>query len=231
MGGWSKVLQPRSRVVVVSSRQLLAPDGGPTTRNGCVLEARVSGGIHYHIDEEYLAEYETTIFPNGKNPSPEAEEAIARTFRENRELGHTAARPPLGGAEYVATPVRAEPKRDGGVDVPGKFGPVQNLSKAGEVKRSVNGGVPEENSKIKFKMVEDAAENTILMKRRTGDLINVSKFDQKAAYRLLPIHPAHVGLLGFRDNESPPGEWIELWLPFDLASACRTSTTFCKSTR
>ena len=53
-------------------------------------------GFKIHIDEEYLAEYETTIFPNGKNPSPEAEEALARTFRENRELGHTAARPPLG---------------------------------------------------------------------------------------------------------------------------------------
>jgi len=48
-----------------------------------------------------------------------------------------------------------------------------------------------------------------------------SKFDQKAAYRLLPIHPSQAGLLGFRDNESPPGEWVELRHPFGLASACR----------
>jgi hypothetical protein len=40
-----------------------------------------------------------------------------------------------------------------------------------------------------------------------------SKFYQKAAYRLLPIHPAHVGLLGFRDNESPPGELVERLAP------------------
>ena len=59
------------------------------------------------------------------------------------------------------------------------------------------------------------------LKRRTGELIYFSKFDQKAAYRLLPIRPAHVDLLGFRDNESPPGEWVELRLPFGLASACR----------
>ncbi len=74
-------------------------------------------------------------------------------------------------------------------------------------------------ARIKYKTVEDAAEYTILWKRRTGEL--VSKFDQKAAYRLLPIHPLQVGLLGFRENESPPGEWVELWLPFGLASACR----------
>jgi hypothetical protein len=69
--------------------------------------------------------------------------------------------------------------------------------------------------------VEDAAEYTILLKRRTGELVYFSKFDQKAAYRLLPIHPSYVGLLGFRDNEEPPGEWVELRLPFGLASACR----------
>ncbi len=28
-------------------------------------------GSKIHIDEEYLADYETTIFQNGKNPSPE----------------------------------------------------------------------------------------------------------------------------------------------------------------
>jgi len=178
-------------------------------------------GFKIHIDEEYLADYETTIFQNGKNPSPEADEALAKTFRENRELGHTAPRPPLWGAVYVATPVRAEPKKDGGVAQPGKFRPVQNLSKAGEGKRSVNGGIHERNSRIKYKTVEDAAEYTILMKRRTGELVYFSKFDQKAAYRLLPIHPSQVGLLGFRDNESPPREWVELRLPFGLASACR----------
>jgi hypothetical protein len=69
--------------------------------------------------------------------------------------------------------------------------------------------------------MEDAAEYSILLKCRTGELVYFSKFDQKAAYRLLPIHPSQVGLLGFRDNESPPGEWVELRPPFGLASAFR----------
>ncbi len=104
----------------------------------------------------------------------------------------------------MATPVRAEPKNDGGVAQLGKFRPVQNLSKAGEEKRSVNCGIQEKNSRVKYKTAEDAAEYTILMKRRTGELVYFSKFDQKAALRLLPIHPSQFGLLGFRDNESPP---------------------------
>jgi hypothetical protein len=128
---------------------LLMGDQQPETV--AYLKQGFQEGFKIHIDEEYLAENETTIFPNGKNPSPEAEEALARTFRENRELGHTTARLPLGGALYVATPVRAEPKRDGGVDVPGKFRPVQNLSKAGEGKRSVNGGSQRGTQKLSIK--------------------------------------------------------------------------------
>jgi hypothetical protein len=114
-----------------------------------------------------------------KKPSPEADEALAKTFRENRELGHTAPRQPLWGAVYVATPVRAEPKKDGGVEQPGNFRPVQNLSKAGEGKRSVNGGIHERNPRIKYKTVEDTAEYTILLKRRTGEFVYFSNSKKK----------------------------------------------------
>jgi hypothetical protein len=95
----------------------------------------------------------------------------------------------------MATPVQAEPKKDGGVAQLGKFRPAQNLSKAGEEKRSVNCGIHERNSRIKYKTVKDAAEYTILMKRRTGELVYFSKFDQKssvpaAAHSPIAIWPA-----------------------------------------
>jgi hypothetical protein len=133
--------------------------------------------------------------------------------------------------------------------------PVQNLSKDGEGISSVNAGILPKNCRIKYKTVEDAAEYTILLKRRTGELIYFSKFDHKAAYRLLLIHPSYVGLLGVRDNEEPPGEWVELRSPSDWqvpvvctpgsatqlgwvlplivgrASSVSTSTTSCKSMR
>ncbi len=90
-------------------------------------------GFNIHIEKEYLADYETTIFQNEKKkkkkPSPEADEALAKTFRENRELGHTAPRQPLWGAVYVATPVRAEPKKDGGVEQPGNLGQFRTCRK------------------------------------------------------------------------------------------------------
>ncbi len=98
----SKVLQPRSRVVprgddyVVSPRQLLAPDGGPTTRNSCVLEARVSGGIQNILmrntsqsTKPQYSQMEKTHRQKLKKPSPEPFERTANsdTLQHDRPWG------------------------------------------------------------------------------------------------------------------------------------------------
>jgi hypothetical protein len=62
-------------------------------------------GFKPHIEDASMAQFRT----------------LAKILRENRDLGHTAPRQSLGGTMFVAHPVRAEPKRDGGVDIPSKY--------------------------------------------------------------------------------------------------------------
>jgi len=197
---------------------LLMGDEQPET-TACLTRG-FKEGFRIEIDEDFRDLYETTIFQNGKNPSLVADEAIAQTFRDDRALGYTAARPPLWGAVYVASPVRAEPKRSSGEDT-GKFRKVQNLSKEGGDMPSINAGILPHNTRIQYATVEDAAREIKQLKTATGKKILLSKYDQWHAYRLVPVHPDDVGLLGFRDNEQPPNEYVELRMPFGLASACR----------
>ncbi len=82
-----------------------------------------------HVEEEYLADYETTIFQNRKNPSPEANEALAKTFRENRELGHTAPLRPCGEPCTWLHPCEQNPRKTVAWSSPANLGQFRTCRK------------------------------------------------------------------------------------------------------
>ena len=197
---------------------LLMGDQQPATTK--YLTTGFTNGFMIELDEDFTEEYETTVYENGLNPTPAAEAAFALSIRKDHELGYVALRPPLWGAVYVASPSRAEPKKSSG-EPTGKYRKVHNLTKDSKNMPSINEGIMKKNTRIKYTTVEDAAQDTIVLKRTSGERVLYMKCDGLNAYRLFCMHPSQVGLLGFRDNESPPREWVELRLPFGLASGCR----------
>jgi hypothetical protein len=93
---------------------------------------------------------------------------------------------------------------------PGKWRLILDLSSpAGH---SVNDGIPKDPFSLKYVTVDDAIQ--ALMDLGPGALM--AKFDVKAAYRNIPIHPEDRHLLGMKWRD---GYYVDLVLPFGLRSA------------
>jgi hypothetical protein len=77
---------------------------------------------------------------------------------------------------------------------------------------SVNDGIPKDPYSLKYVTVDDVIRSLVDL----GPGALVAKFDVKAAYRNIPIHPGDSFLLGMKWQDK---FYVDLVLPFGLCSA------------
>ena len=78
--------------------------------------------------------------------------------------------------------------------------------------KSVNDGIPPDEFSLHYSSVDDAV--TILLHLGRGTLM--AKFDLKAAFRMIPVHPADWNLVGMHWQGQ---SYVDTCLPFGLRSA------------
>ena len=93
---------------------------------------------------------------------------------------------------------------------PGKWRLILDLSSPSG--RSVNDGIPKEDFSIHYMKVDDIIAG--IMARGRGSLM--AKFDVESAYRIVPIHPEDLHLLGMKWRDY---YFVDMALPFGLRSA------------
>ena len=78
--------------------------------------------------------------------------------------------------------------------------------------RTVNDGIPKEDFSVHYMKVDDIISG--IMARSRGSLM--AKFDVESAYRIVPIHPGDLHLLGMEWRDY---YFVDMALPFGLRSA------------
>lgn len=144
---------------------------------------------------------------NGRMRSVEEhEDVVERYIQGEREAGRLLG--PLKLSNYPAaqvSPFGVIPKSE-----PGQWRLIVDLSAPAQ--HSVNDGIAKELCSLVYVTVDDIAERVLAM----GIGAMMAKFDLKAAYRNVPVHPDDRELLGmvWRDQL-----FVDMVLPFGLRSA------------
>lgn len=140
--------------------------------------------------------------------TPEAKRAIAADISKEVQAGRIAGpfdTPPL--PNLVVSPVGAVPKKGGE-----GWRRIHHLSwpRRSSSLRSVNAGIAID--KYSYATIDDA----YAMVTRLGRGCLLSKFDVKAAFRLIPVSREDLHLLGFKFDQK---YYVDLFLPFGLKSS------------
>ena len=109
---------------------------------------------------------------------------------------------------YVISPVGVEPKK-----VPGEFRLIHHLSFPRGRGWSVNGGIPEAESSVKYASIDDA----VAIIQKLGRGCWMAKCDIKSAFRIIPIRPSERHLLGLRWRGLL---YFDNCLPMGCSSSC-----------
>ena len=113
---------------------------------------------------------------------------------------------------FQISPLAVIPKRS-----PGEFRLIHNLS--APLGDSVNSGIPQELSSVKYQKLEDAIQ---FIKKLGKDTL-MCKLDIKDAFRLIPISPQDYELLGFYWNAQ---FYFDMTLPQGCKTSCATFESF-----
>ena len=120
------------------------------------------------------------------------------------------SRPPL--SNFHSSPLGLVAKKE-----PGAFRIIHDLSFPEG--KSVNSGIPSHCSKVHYQTLDDALEIIVAL----GDNALIAKADIESAYRIIPIHPDSVHLLGFTWEGN---YYYDRCLPFGLSVSCRIFEAF-----
>ena len=117
--------------------------------------------------------------------------------------------------EFVVSPLGLREKK-----VKGQYRVIHDLSyPQGD---SINSGIPREYAKVQYSSVSDAIEHILYF----GQGSYLAKTDILSAFRIIPIHPKDIPLLGFKWNNL---YYFDKCLPMGCSSSCSIFEAFSTS--
>ena len=140
-------------------------------------------------------------------------DVVSQMIDKECKLGRVAgpfSTPPL--SNFHSSPLGLVAKKE-----PGSFRIIHDLSFP--IGRSVNSGIPPECSKVRYQTLDDALKIIVGL----GGECLIAKADIESAYRIIPIHPDSVHLLGFTWEDH---FYYDRCLPFGLSISCRIFEAF-----
>jgi len=180
-------------------------------------------GFSRGFDLGIADDHESMIYKNPKPKSPEAEQALQRGIDEEVALGWSVLRSPTQGPVQISNPTYMVPKKKYAVVIVGKYRRVVNLSKHDAFHASVNGDVSEEQAKLVYVTVENACDEILRLQAEGAEVVVLSKFDVKSAYRHLPVVPWQAPLIGFADSQGK--HYADMRVPMGARLACKIFST------
>ena len=170
----------------------------------------------------------SVVYPNPPAESTEALEALAASVHTDFERGHIGKRTQAAVETFVSNPIRPEAKKKNGRKVPGKFRRVHNLSKQSSGSLSVNSAIAKEDCTLQYETVQNLVDDICELFSEGSDNVAINSDDLQNAYRVIPLHPSCWGQLGFSWDGV---EYVELFLPFGVSSACRIFSCLSSTVR
>ena len=140
-------------------------------------------------------------------------DVVSEMIKKEINLGRVAgpfSSPPL--PNFHSSPLGLVAKKE-----PGAFRIIHDLSFPEG--RSVNSGISPDFTRVQYQTLDEALD--IIVSLGSNSLI--AKADIEAAYRIIPIHPDSVHLLGFTWNGM---YYYDRCLPFGLSVSCRIFEAF-----
>lgn len=194
-------------------------------------QPEVAAYLTRSFKEGFKPEMEETrpsaVYPNPPPVSAKAAAALRKSVALDLRTGHVGCRP-ASMRHFVSNPIRSEPKRKNGRPEEDKFRRVHNLSKQAHGTMSVNSAISKENSTLQYDTVQDLVNDIAELYADGVEEIGINQEDVVSAYRDLPLHPSCWNQLGFSLDGV---EYVELFLPFGLRSACRIYTSVSSTVR
>ena len=140
-------------------------------------------------------------------------EVVSDMIKKEVSLGRVAgpfSEPPF--PSFHASPLGLVAKKE-----PGTFRIIHDLSfPEGQ---SVNSGIPSKDTKVHYQTLDESLEILASLDR----YCLIAKADIESAYRIIPIHPDSVHLLGFTWEGQ---YYYDRCLPFGLSASCRIFESF-----
>ena len=180
-------------------------------------------GFSQGFDLGVAKNHESMVYKNPKPKSPDAEQALQKGIDEEVALGWSVERSPAQGPVQISNPTYMVPKKKYAIVVIGKYRRVVNLSKHDAFHTSVNSDVSEEQAKLVYVTVEDACDEILRLQAEGAEVVVLSKFDVKSAYRHLPVWPWQAPLIGFADNQGK--HYADMRVPMGARLACKIFST------
>ena len=169
-------------------------------------------GFTEGFDIGFVGEHKSLLSHNSLSVNRNPKEAFNKVKSEvalDRIAGPFPS-PPL--KNFKCSPLALREK-----STPGSYRLLHNLSFPYN-SDSVNGNIPEENSKLQYASISDA----IGIINNYGRCF-LAKSDIAEAYRLVPVHPSCYNLLGFKINDN---FYFDKCLPMGACSACKIFERF-----
>jgi hypothetical protein len=175
----------------------------------------------------------TTILKNSRIPpitlaKEKLEEYISREIGIGRLIGPLSRGDALSILRFLHTsPVSLIPKKSMGLPIENKFRMIHNASWGKLHGNSVNDGIPEEHTKCEYVTIKSVILDVI----EEGAGCTLWKTDIVEAFKLIPMHPDDIPLLGFEIGAKEDRVHLETRLVFGVGSGPKIFSRFALALR
>jgi hypothetical protein len=145
---------------------------------------------------QYKGDWSKTINHSPIPESIEAKQKLAEYIQRELTIGRLLG--PFNRAPEILQPIKTSPvslipKKTMGVAIPGKYRMIHNASSGKLFGNSVNCGISDEDSTVTY----TSFENVLTDVRAMGRNCTLFKTDLVEAFKLVPVSPIDIPLLGF----------------------------------